>query len=158
LIQKVLEIRQKRGFFLAVDPKPKGCLNYAGVDLITPNRAEAFQLAGLDPHDYKTFPAEAICRSIYQKYPSRYLVITLGKDGMLLCESGEVVAIMPTYAREVFDVSGAGDTSIAALTVGLTAGFPLKSVAHFANTAAGVVVGKLGTATATPGEVLGYHE
>ncbi len=76
---------------------------------------------------------------------------------MLLRGPKEKYTILKTYAREVFDVTGAGDTVIAALTLSLAAGASLDEAAHFANTAAGVVVGKFGTATATPKEILNYH-
>jgi D-beta-D-heptose 7-phosphate kinase/D-beta-D-heptose 1-phosphate adenosyltransferase len=75
---------------------------------------------------------------------------------MLLSENGEVVSQVPTYAREVFDVSGAGDTVIAALSVALATGASMLDAIHFANTAAGFVVGKLGTATATPEDIISY--
>ena len=75
---------------------------------------------------------------------------------MLLCAQGRVLKTIPTAAREVFDVSGAGDTSIAGLVLALAAGADLETAAHFSNAAAGVVVGKLGTATVTPDELLAY--
>jgi D-beta-D-heptose 7-phosphate kinase/D-beta-D-heptose 1-phosphate adenosyltransferase len=83
-------------------------------------------------------------------------VITLGGDGMLTSHKGDVVHRIPTAARQVYDVSGAGDTVIAALTLALTSGASLEQAAHFANAAAGVVVGKLGTATVTPAEMLAH--
>ena len=75
---------------------------------------------------------------------------------MLLSSNGTILKKIPTAAREVFDVSGAGDTSLAALVLALAAGAPLEAAAQFANAAAGVVVGKLGTATVTPKELLAY--
>ena len=82
--------------------------------------------------------------------------MTLGADGMLISRRGSVVRSIPTAARQVYDVSGAGDTVIAALTLALTSGCSLEQAAHLANAAAGVVVGKIGTATVTPGELLAY--
>ena len=79
--------------------------------------------------------------------------MTLGAEGMLLCEGGRPLEHIPTVAREVFDVSGAGDTVIAALTAALAGGIAYGEAARFANLAAGVVVGKLGTATASPGDL-----
>jgi D-beta-D-heptose 7-phosphate kinase/D-beta-D-heptose 1-phosphate adenosyltransferase len=84
------------------------------------------------------------------------LVITLGEDGMLLSTNGKILKTIPTAAREVYDVSGAGDTALAALVLALAAGATLETAAHFANAAAGVVVGKLGTATVTPKELVAY--
>ena len=79
---------------------------------------------------------------------------SLGAEGMLLSRSGKVERIIPTAAREVFDVSGAGDTVIASLTLALAAGQSFEQAAEFANLAAGVVVGKVGTATVSPAEIL----
>ena len=138
---------------VTLDPKPRTGIDYAGVTLMTPNRAEALRLAGIDDAP-GPFPAEAVCAAIHARFAPKHLVITLGPDGMLLSEGGRPLERIPTFAREVFDVSGAGDTVIAALTLAIAAGFPLADAARFANTAAGVVVGKLGTATATPEEIL----
>ena len=99
------------------------------------------------------FPAEAVCAALHERFAPRHLVITLGPEGMLLSEGGRPLERIPTFAREVFDVSGAGDTVIAALTLAIAAGFPLPDAARFANVAAGIVVGKLGTATASPEEI-----
>ena len=132
-------------------------LRPSGVTLMTPNRAEAMRLAGLDDAP-GPFPAEAVCAAIHERFAPKHLVVTLGPDGMLLSEGGRPVERIPTFAREVFDVSGAGDTVIAALTLAIAAGFPLPDAARFANVAAGVVVGKLGTATATPEEIRKYAE
>jgi D-beta-D-heptose 7-phosphate kinase/D-beta-D-heptose 1-phosphate adenosyltransferase len=82
------------------------------------------------------------------------LLITLGEQGMLLCERGQKPFHVPTAAREVFDVSGAGDTVIASFTLAIVAGASPVEAAFFSNHAAGVVVGKLGTATVTPDELL----
>ena len=141
-----------RAKIVALDPKPRPGVDYSGVSLMTPNRAEALRLAGLDDAP-GPFPAEAACAAIHARFAPEHLVITLGPDGMLLSEGGRPLERIPTFAREVFDVSGAGDTVIAALTLALAAGFPLADAARFANTAAGVVVGKLGTAVATPDEL-----
>lgn len=141
---------------VALDPKPKNPLRFSDLDLITPNRREAAEMAGMELSSHEPFPAEEICRRIHESYRVRNLVITLSEDGMLLSREGAVVKQIPTAAREVFDVSGAGDTSIAALVLALAAGADLEIAAHFANAASGVVVGKLGTATVTPDELLAY--
>lgn len=142
---------------LALDPKPRKSVAYQGMGLMTPNRSEALQLAGID-EDGGAFPAEDVCARIFERFRPERLVVTLGAGGMLLSERGRVLERIPTVAREVFDVSGAGDTVIAALTLALAAGLDLPQAARFANTAAGVVVGKLGTATASPDELLAYVE
>lgn len=158
LVADVLAEAVKRGTLVALDPKPRRKLAVTGVGLMTPNKAEALELAGLTPDDcHGGFPAAEVCRRIFEQYRPKHLVVTLGGDGMLLSENGLVGKTIPTYAREVFDVCGAGDTVIATLTAALAAGADIESAAHLANTAAGVVVGKFGTATATPEEILGFN-
>jgi D-glycero-beta-D-manno-heptose-7-phosphate kinase len=159
LVRELATVAQKRGVLVALDPKPRRPLEVRGLDLLTPNWKEALEMAGFSPEAPSlSQPApEAVAELIFKKYGPRNLVVTLGADGMLLCENGRVLDRIPTFAREVFDVTGAGDTVIAALTLALAAGATLIDAAHFANTAAGVVVGKFGTATATPEEILHYH-
>ena len=140
------------GALVAMDPKPRKGIAYSGLGLMTPNRSEALALAGLDDPG-PDFPAEEVCRRIHERYRPARLDVTLGAEGMLLAEEGRVLDRIPTVAREVFDVSGAGDTVIAALTAALAGGIPYPEAARFANLAAGVVVGKLGTATASPAEL-----
>ncbi len=140
--------------FVAWDPKPQGRIQTTDLDLMTPNRAEAAELSGLSLGEDDRGVEAQVCRQIWEKYRPKHLVITLGGDGMLLSREGKAEKHIPTAAREVYDVSGAGDTVIAALTLAMAAGADLESAAHFANAAAGVVVGKLGTATVTPEELL----
>jgi D-beta-D-heptose 7-phosphate kinase/D-beta-D-heptose 1-phosphate adenosyltransferase len=154
LVAKVTGLAREHGKLIAIDPKPRRKLRFHQPDLITPNRKEALQLAGVEPEPHQPFPAAEVCARIYEQYRPKHLVITLSEDGMLLSHNGKAGRIIPTAAREVFDVSGAGDTSIAALTLGLAAGAVLEEAAQFANAAAGVVVAKLGTATVTPEEIL----
>ncbi len=142
----------------ALDPKPRRRLPFEAVGLITPNRNEAIELADMQNEIHgNDFPAEEICKRIWEKHHPRDLVITLGADGMLLSREGKILNQIPTFAREVFDVSGAGDTVIASLTLALAAGTDLENAARFANTAAGIVVGKFGTATVTPAEILSFN-
>ena len=123
---------------------------------MTPNRSEAIELAQLDKEEHSSFPAELICAAIHELYEPRHLAITLGSEGMLLSEEGQVGETIPTAAREVFDVSGAGDTVIASLALSLAAGASFRDAATLANAAAGVVVGKVGTATTDSEEILSY--
>ena len=139
---------------VALDPKPRPELAFQGVDLLTPNRTEALQLAGMHGTTAGAFPAEEVVRRIQERHQPKMLVVTLGGDGMLVCRDGRPGHQIPTAAREVFDVSGAGDTVIAVLTAALAAGASLDDAATLANLAAGVVVGKVGTATATAEEIL----
>jgi D-beta-D-heptose 7-phosphate kinase/D-beta-D-heptose 1-phosphate adenosyltransferase len=156
LVSHLTRLARDAGRFIALDPKPKSRLAFAGLDLITPNKREALQLAGLEPEPGSPFPAAAVCALLHERFASRYVVVTLGEDGMLLSSSGRVIKTIPTAAKEIFDVSGAGDTALAALVLALNSGAGLEEAAHFANAAAGVVVAKLGTATVSPGELLGH--
>jgi D-beta-D-heptose 7-phosphate kinase/D-beta-D-heptose 1-phosphate adenosyltransferase len=156
LVARVTELARAEGKFIALDPKPKRKLEFKNLDLITPNKREALQLAGIEPAPHTPFPAAEVCARLHELYATRNLVITLGEEGMLLSSNGAILKTIPTAAREVFDVSGAGDTSLAALVLALAAGAPLEMAAQFANAAAGVVVGKLGTATVTPKELIAY--
>ena len=151
---QLLKLVSVNAKFLAVDPKPSRLLQYAKPDLITPNRFEALELAGLSRESIDPFPQENVVAKIFEQFAPTMLAVTLGADGMLLAEDGELDKIIPTSAQEVFDVSGAGDTVIAALTLGLVAGKDFQNAAEFANLAAGVVVGKVGTATVSPEEIL----
>lgn len=144
LILSIAEAADKRPL-VVIDPKPKRHLELRGMDLMTPNRSEAQQLAGLVADPHAPFDDEAICAAIYARYKPRNLVITLGADGMLLCEEGTLIGRLSTEAREVFDVSGAGDTVVATLTAALAAGQDLEDAAKLANQAAGIVVSHLGT-------------
>lgn len=139
---------------VTMDPKPRRRLDHRDMDLITPNRGEALALAGMSIEAGADFPAEAVCRRIWELHRPRLLAITLGADGMLLSREGRIDQHLPTSAREVFDVSGAGDTVIATLTAALAAGAEWTEAATFANLAAGVVVAKIGAAVALPEEIL----
>ncbi|HCJ11860.1 MAG: hypothetical protein A2Y14_01930 [Verrucomicrobia bacterium GWF2_51_19] len=154
LIQSIQTAAKACHCLIALDPKPKRKLRFRGVDILTPNRSEAYQLADIEEDPHSPFPADLICSKIFEKYAPDKLVITMGADGMLISEQGKASHAIPTYAREVFDVSGAGDTSVAALTLALAAKADIYKAAHFANTAAGIVVSKVGTATTTPAEML----
>jgi D-beta-D-heptose 7-phosphate kinase/D-beta-D-heptose 1-phosphate adenosyltransferase len=156
LVARVTRLARAAGKLVALDPKPKRSLAFHGLDLITPNKKESLQLAGLEWAPHTPFPAAKVAARLHELYGTKHLVITLGEDGMLLSSAGRVLRTIPTAAREVYDVSGAGDTALAGLVLALAAGASLEEAAHFANAAAGVVVGKLGTATVTPQELLEY--
>jgi len=155
LTAPLIEIIQEMEIpLLSMDPKPRRRLEHRGMDLITPNRGEALVLAGLSPEYGAAFPSEEVCRRIWEAHRPRLLAITLGAEGMLLSREGRIDQHLPTSAREVFDVSGAGDTVIATLTAALAAGAEWTEAAAFANLAAGVVVAKIGAAVAQPEEIL----
>ena len=150
----LLSLVRQSAKFVSVDPKPSRLLDYAKPDLLTPNRLEALELAGLSRETRDPFPKDEVVARIFERFSPLLLAITLGSEGMLLAKEGRVEQIIPTAAKEVFDVSGAGDTVIASLTLALAAGQSFESAAEFANLAAGVVVGKVGTATVSPSEIL----
>ena len=150
---------RKHGVWLSLDPKPVHHLNLAGLSLITPNRKEAFELSGLaddtrDPNPLHDINLIRTGGRLLTDLAPALLLITLGEQGMLLCGRGQKPFHIPTVAQEVFDVSGAGDTVIASFTLAIAAGASPIHAAMLSNHAAGVVVGKVGTATVTPGELL----
>lgn len=150
---------RKRGVWLSVDPKPVHHLNLSGLSLITPNRKEAFELSGIPDETRAAHPLGDInlvrtAGRLLNDLSPALLLITLGEQGMLLCRRGEKPHHIPTVAQEVFDVSGAGDTVIASFTLGIAAGASPLEAAILSNHAAGVVVGKVGTAIVTPEELL----
>lgn len=155
-IIQFVQAHVRPGTLIALDPKPRPELTFSGVGLMTPNRAEAQQLAGLQGIATRMPSAEEMACIIQERYHPNTLIVTLGADGMLVCPKGQPGYRIATAAREVFDVSGAGDTVIAVLTAALAAGGTLNDAVTLANLAAGVVVGKIGTATATPDEILAH--
>ncbi len=148
LVSGILAYSASRpAFLVAVDPKPSRKLSFDGASLITPNRTEALELAGLSlPHPDDPYPLAEVCAAIHEKYHPKLLIITLGAEGMAICRDGQVLEHLPTEAREVFDVSGAGDTVIATLTAALVSGADPHRAAWLANGAAGCVVAHMGTA------------
>ena len=147
LIDFILAAAEMRDDLLvAVDPKPSRRLNIRGAGLLTPNRSEALQLADLpETTGDEKYPLDEICRRIYELCSPKLLLITLGAGGMAICRDGKVEELLPTEAREVFDVSGAGDTVIATLTAAIASGANAHDAAMLANGAAGSVVAHMGT-------------
>ena len=159
LLDEIKRICRARGVWLSVDPKPVHHLNLSGLSLITPNRKEAFELAGLPDETRHNNPlADAnllrVAECLLNDLRPAVLLITLGELGMLLCQHGQKPFHIPTVAQEVFDVSGAGDTVIATFTLAIAAGASPLEAAIISNHAAGIVVGKTGTATVAPEELL----
>lgn len=143
---------------LAIDPHPHTLLLWRGATVIKPNRAEAFLAAGVPPSDpgSRVWDDEALQeagRRLLEIWQPEGLIITLGEDGMLVLQSGAPPCHIPARAKEVFDVSGAGDTAISVLTLALTAGATIAEAAELANIASGIAVGKVGTATVTTEEL-----
>jgi D-beta-D-heptose 7-phosphate kinase/D-beta-D-heptose 1-phosphate adenosyltransferase len=159
LLDHVRGLCRARGVWLSVDPKPSHPLNWLGMSLLTPNRKEAFALAGLPDESRGAEPSKdaalhVVAAKLLAELQPALLLITLGEQGMLLCQRNQKAFHVPTVAREVFDVSGAGDTVIAFFTLAIVAGASPVEAAIFSNHAAGVVVGKFGTATVSPHELV----
>jgi D-glycero-beta-D-manno-heptose-7-phosphate kinase len=159
LLNEIKSLCRERGIWLSLDPKPVHDLNLNGLSLITPNRKEVFELADL-PDDTKNENPFAdknlmlVAERLLNELRPAVLLITLGELGMLLCQRNQKPFHIPTVAQEVFDVSGAGDTVIATFTLAIAAGASPLEAAILSNHAAGIVVGKVGTATTSPGELL----
>jgi len=152
LLKAVLGEARRLGIPVVVDPKPHLYDAYTPVTAITPNLGEAAQMAGIRiraPEDRARAAA-----AILKRLGCKAVLLTLGDEGMLLCEEGAPPALIGAAAREVYDVTGAGDTVVAAFTLALAAGATMPEAAQLANAAAGVVVGKVGTATATREEIM----
>jgi len=161
LLDEIKKLCRARGLWLSLDPKPVHHLNLSGISLITPNRKEAFELAGVidggsarSANPLNDAALMGATEKLLRDLRPALLLITLGDQGMLLCQRGQKPHHIPTMAQEVFDVSGAGDTVIASLTLAIAAGASPLEAAIFSNHVAGVVVGKVGTATVSPQELL----
>jgi D-glycero-beta-D-manno-heptose-7-phosphate kinase len=159
LLDGIRKLCRERGLWLSFDPKPIHRLQLQGLSLLTPNRKEAFELAGLpdetrNPDPLRDTALMKTADSLLTKLQPALLLITLGELGMLLCERHQPPFHIPTVAQEVFDVSGAGDTVIATFTLAIAAGASPVEAAMFSNHAAGIVVGKVGTATVVPEELI----
>ena len=146
-LQKLLQ-KAGRPIPVLVDPKPQNIHLYKGVSLLTPNAKETSEAARLP---VKT-PQDIVLagQSLIRRLGCGHLVTTLGSRGMAVFEDAETVWHIPTVAQQVFDVTGAGDTVIATISMGLAAGIDLVTACLLANYAAGIVIGQVGAATTTP--------
>lgn len=149
LMQKLTTYCQQNELPLLVDPKPKHMRWYQNVFLITPNRKEASQMSHLELANKQQIETAGL--KLQQELNTR-LIITTGKDGMSVFGENHPLHI-PTAAREVYDVSGAGDTVVATVALAISAGASLEEAALLANQAAGIKVGKLGTASVSKQEL-----
>jgi D-glycero-beta-D-manno-heptose-7-phosphate kinase len=154
VIAEGLALAAARGIPVVVDPKYRNFFSYGGATIFKPNRRELESALGatMDVEHPETLPA------LVQRLGVANLLLTLGERGMVLVGAeGETVRV-PTTAREVYDVVGAGDTVTAYLAMMLAAGATVAEAAVIANFAAGVEVGKLGAATVSGAEVLGAYD
>jgi rfaE bifunctional protein kinase chain/domain len=154
LIQAAMEIARRRGIPIVVDPKYRQFFEYAGATVFKPNRRELESALGaaVDLQHASVLP------EVLTRLKVDNLLVTLGAEGMLLVTKDGSLTQIPSIARQIYDVSGAGDTVTAWLGTALAAGATVREAAQLANYAAGVEVGKRGVATVSPEEVLAVYE
>jgi rfaE bifunctional protein kinase chain/domain len=151
LMEFIMQRKKRDGKLVAVDPKMNNFNLYGGATIVTPNRREAEAAAGKEINDEASLME--VGRVLLERFACQAILITRGEEGMVLFEREGDVINVPTVAKEVYDVTGAGDTVISALTLALASGNDFPEAAVVANYAAGIVVGKVGTATVTPEEL-----
>jgi D-beta-D-heptose 7-phosphate kinase/D-beta-D-heptose 1-phosphate adenosyltransferase len=159
LVQQVMDLARAKGVPVGYDPKDDHPVRISGLTLATPNFKEACSVAGESVYDPLLDPGtdprlERAAAVLMEKWSPELLAITLGPHGVYLCRPDADPVLLPTRAREVFDVSGAGDTVIAASLLALAAGADHVEAASLANYAAGVVCAKVGTAPCSREELL----
>jgi rfaE bifunctional protein kinase chain/domain len=146
LMEKLIALCKEKNKIVVIDPKPKHKGFYKNATLITPNHKEAHEMTGLAEEYLSDVDIEKMGKKLLGELNSTIL-ITKGEKGMSLFEKDEKVTIIPTFAKEVYDIVGAGDTSAATLTLALASGASFGEAAVIANHAAGITVGKIGTST-----------
>ena len=145
LMEGIRSLSQNSQIILAVDPTVRNLAFYKDVTLITPNNYEAQQMSGIQIEDDESLRRAGA--RLLEELSCQMVLVTQGDKGMTLFEGNGQTTQIPTVARKVFDVSGAGDTVVAAFTLALAAGLTPGQAAVLANLAAGIVVGEIGTAT-----------
>lgn len=151
--KEIVRMCRDRGKIVTVDPKPKNAMNYYGATSMTPNRKEAKECLGKE----RATNMEEVGKELKEKLKLDNLLLTRSEEGMSLFIEDKIVNI-PTFAKEVYDVTGAGDTVISVFTLAAASGVSWHEAAKIANTAAGVVVGKMGTSTVTKDEILEFYK
>ena len=159
LVSQITNDARAQGKMVAADPNPRHAVDWRGVTVVKPNRAEAFLAAGISWRDPDDDPAVDVDLKragevLLKKWQTKYVLVTLGEHGMMLFQQKHAPHYIPTKARQVFDVSGAGDTAIALFTLGLACEATPTEAAEIANHGSAVVVSKLGTATVTRDELI----
>jgi len=146
LMNGMLNVISDCVFPVAVDPHVRNFKLYRDVTIITPNHKQAGEIVGMEVTNEESL--HTVGKRLLNNKKSMAVLITRGKDGMALFEQDGKITHIKSVARKVYDVTGAGDTVIATLTLGMAGGLDLKSAAHLANLAAGIVVGEIGTSAA----------
>ncbi|MFA6714332.1 MAG: PfkB family carbohydrate kinase [Victivallaceae bacterium] len=159
MLEEIIESANKNNIITSLDPNPGHMLKAKGLSVMKPNRSEAFAMTGTFPQENgmpveKDVQLHTVAAQLLDEWEPDYLIISLAAQGMALFRKGKEMVVIPTKAREVYDVSGAGDTVIAAFTLALCAGADPVEAAEIANHAAGIVVGKVGTVTVGKDELL----
>ena len=159
LVAQIAQEARTARKMVAADPNPRHLVDWRGVTAVKPNRVEAFLAAGVawrDPDEApeKDADLQRAGEALLRKWETNYVLVTLGEHGMMLFQQNDAPHYIPARARQVFDVSGAGDTAIALFTLGLVCGATPIEAAEIANHASAVVVSKLGTATVTRDELI----
>jgi rfaE bifunctional protein kinase chain/domain len=152
LLSKLAKLRSEHGFPYLIDPKQPNFPHYRGATLVKPNQPEAAAAAGIEPRDARSLASTGA--RLLDLWQSDAVLISRGGLGMSLCRRGRAPRHFAAAAREVFDVTGAGDTVLAVAALALAGGGTLDEAAALANLAAGVVVGKVGTATLSRRELV----
>ena len=158
LVSQIAHHTRAAAKLVAADPSSRNLIDWRGMTVVKPNRTEAFRAAGIPWRDPDESPEKDVdlVRAgtiLLEKWETKYILITLGEQGMMLFQNNEPPHHIPTKARQVFDVSGAGDTAIALFTLALACYATPAEAAEIANHGSAVVVGKLGTATVTRDEL-----
>ncbi|HTO91764.1 MAG TPA: D-glycero-beta-D-manno-heptose-7-phosphate kinase [Candidatus Sulfotelmatobacter sp.] len=151
-LEASLRVARERGFEVSVDPKESHIDAYRGVSLLTPNQHEAGYVQGTRVRDEKSLME--VGWGLQRRLDARAVLVTRGPEGMSLFERGGAYTHLPTMAREVFDVTGAGDTVVSVAALALAAGAEFPEACHLANHAAGVVIREVGTACCSPRQLL----
>jgi len=159
MLNQIVAVAKENDIITSLDPKPGHLLKVKGLTVMKPNRSEAFAITGtfsqgnaITVEDDKQL--HAVAAQLLDEWEPDYLIISLAAQGMALFRKDAEMVVIPTKAREVYDVSGAGDTVIAAFTLALGTGADPVEAAEIANHAAGIVVGKVGTVTVSKDELL----
>jgi D-beta-D-heptose 7-phosphate kinase/D-beta-D-heptose 1-phosphate adenosyltransferase len=147
LLQEVIAAARQRNIPVLVDPKGRDYARYSGATMLTPNRIEAAEACGLDVCDQAG--TELAGEQLLSRFETAAVLITQGEDGMTLFRPGHQALHLEAFARDVYDVTGAGDTVISTLSLALGAGADLASAAKLANMAAGLAVSQVGTTVIT---------
>jgi len=153
LLEKIIKNANEKNIFINVDPHLDHFEFYKNVSILTPNQMEAAWGAGFLITDEKSL--ESAGKTILKKLNANFLLITRGKAGMSLFENNGSIRHFPTQAKQVFDVTGAGDTVISVFTLAMSCHLEPEICCNLSNKAGGIVVGKLGAETVNPEELFG---